>query len=71
MESTHVKLEKTQIIENLIYQYYNPKPTKIQAFLAKIAFFVDNDGYLCQLFYVNLDHIDSQFLYHFQLFDNI
>lgn len=33
--------------------YYTPKFTKFQAILAKMQFFVDYDGYLCQQFYVN------------------
>ena len=39
--------DNLKISHNPIHPYYTPKPIKIQAFLAKIAFFVDNDGYLC------------------------
>ena len=51
--------------------YYTLFFTKIQAFLAKTAFFVDIDGYLCQLFYVNPLAITGAVLYHFRFQNNI
>ena len=37
-----------------MHRYYTPKFTKFQAFLAKMAFFVNYDGLLCQYHYVNI-----------------
>ena len=37
----------------MMYTYYTPFFVKIQVLLAKMAFFVDYDGELCQYFYVN------------------
>lgn len=71
MDSPCKKEKYLQIIYFLTYPYYTAKCCKIQAFLAKKAFFVDFDGYLCQLFYVNPTRTAPVTFYHFQLFYNI
>lgn len=47
MELLRRMTEKYKLTNIYPQYYYTPKTTKIQAFLAKIAFFVDIDGYLC------------------------
>ena len=54
-----------------IHPYYTPIFTEFQAILAKTSFFVDYDGELCKLSYVNYRHSGYRNFYHFQLFFNI
>ena len=72
LRNPSAKTKKIKInSDKMMYTYYTPFFVKIQVLLAKMAFFVDYDGELCQYFYVNHLCGTKAVFYHFEFFDNI